>query len=252
LPRNRTLIREPSAAEASLVLLVQRAWRQAEPGVKRAVVAALAEDDPKLLAGAKQALERAVSSDVIRRTVRRAAERIVGDLRRQVQALLPATMTVPADAAEELVRSWERDLLTQLRDLFIGEAVSTDSTEERVDGVMRSILTRVRQAASRARATTESVIGAARETVGAVTRRVVSVARGLLGQANQAVQQAVGITEYQWITKSDDRVRPGHVKLHGTIQKWSSPPITDAKGHRAHPGQERNCRCLAMPVVPVP
>lgn len=45
-------------------------------------------------------------------------------------------------------------------------------------------------------------------------------------------------------------VRPDHLRLKGTFQKWDSPPVTNLKtGARNHPGCDYGCRCFAKVVV---
>jgi hypothetical protein len=61
--------------------------------------------------------------------------------------------------------------------------------------------------------------------------------------------QAAGSPGYFWTSELDRVVRPGHVALEGTIQLWSDPPDT-GDGYRAHPGEPKNCRCVAVPYAP--
>lgn len=63
-------------------------------------------------------------------------------------------------------------------------------------------------------------------------------------------QRASGIQQYTWSTSLDERVRPGHRELEGTVQDWTSPPETDDDGRRNHPGEDFNCRCVPIPYVP--
>ncbi len=59
-----------------------------------------------------------------------------------------------------------------------------------------------------------------------------------------------GIKQYIWSTSKDERVRPDHKVLDHQIFTWDSPPITDrTTGEKNHPGQDYNCRCLALPVI---
>lgn len=72
----------------------------------------------------------------------------------------------------------------------------------------------------------------------------------LNGELTRSRQQQAGITEYTWSTSRDERVRPGHRELQGTVQKWSKPPIVDPRtGRREHPGGDFRCRCAAIPKV---
>ncbi len=75
----------------------------------------------------------------------------------------------------------------------------------------------------------------------------------LAAEFERARQVEVGIVKYVWrIINSpvgDERVRPGHRALDGSTQSWDKPPVTDATGYRAHPGEPRNCRCRAEPAA---
>lgn len=70
----------------------------------------------------------------------------------------------------------------------------------------------------------------------------------------------VGINKYRWSTSQDERVRPAtpaavrsgenHRRLHGKIFEYGNPPIVNVKtGRRAEPGEDFNCRCVAIPVL---
>jgi len=64
-----------------------------------------------------------------------------------------------------------------------------------------------------------------------------------LSEMRQDQAASLGSGEYVWITKRDDRVRPYHRVLEGTIQRWDSPPVTNKDGAHNHPGEDFNCRC---------
>ena len=62
-----------------------------------------------------------------------------------------------------------------------------------------------------------------------------------------------GSTRYVWYCRHDNRVRPGHEALRGTIQFWDSPPCDDPqKGTHNHPGCAFGCRCWAGPIIELP
>lgn len=74
------------------------------------------------------------------------------------------------------------------------------------------------------------------------------------GDLNRIRQTALGVTEYQWSTSLDERVRgnpegrypnarPSHWDREGKTFKWSDPPSD------GHPGQPINCRCVARAVI---
>jgi SPP1 gp7 family putative phage head morphogenesis protein len=72
----------------------------------------------------------------------------------------------------------------------------------------------------------------------------------LYGQIQQERQEKAGITKYVWTTSQDERVRPDHADLDGTVQAWDDPPVVDKRtGRRGHPGFDYQCRCTAVPVL---
>lgn len=78
-----------------------------------------------------------------------------------------------------------------------------------------------------------------------------SVGSSLAGALEEVRQREVGIGKYKWrIINSptgDEKVRPEHRALDGSLQSWTDPPVTDRYGNKNHPGQAPNCRCRAEP-----
>lgn len=72
----------------------------------------------------------------------------------------------------------------------------------------------------------------------------------LNGQITQATQVSVGIEKYEWVTSGDSRVRPIHDELNGTIQRWDTPPVISDDGRTGHPGEDYQCRCVALAIIP--
>ena len=68
----------------------------------------------------------------------------------------------------------------------------------------------------------------------------------LMGRLSHERQVAVGIREYEWSTAGDERVRTEHEANSGVVFEWGKPPAT------GHPGEDIQCRCLAMAVIPAP
>lgn len=64
----------------------------------------------------------------------------------------------------------------------------------------------------------------------------------LNGQIAQQRMARAGITKYTWSTSGDERVRPEHAALEGQVFSWDAPPPP------GHPGQDFQCRCVAVPV----
>lgn len=66
----------------------------------------------------------------------------------------------------------------------------------------------------------------------------------LAGAINEARQKDAGLTYFVWSTSNDERVRPEHAALDNQVFDWSALPEPGA------PGQDFQCRCVAIPYVP--
>jgi SPP1 gp7 family putative phage head morphogenesis protein len=59
-----------------------------------------------------------------------------------------------------------------------------------------------------------------------------------------------GVRKYKWSTSHDVRVRHDHNDLNGKVFTYGDPPIVDkTTGRKAEPGEDYNCRCVAIPVI---
>jgi SPP1 gp7 family putative phage head morphogenesis protein len=91
------------------------------------------------------------------------------------------------------------------------------------------------------------------EAYGIDRRHAQFIARDQMAKLNadltRAQQKDAGVEEYVWSTSGDRRVRDRHRELDGKRFKWGDPPIVDKRtGRRAAPGEDYNCRCVALPV----
>lgn len=82
------------------------------------------------------------------------------------------------------------------------------------------------------------------------------IARDQMAKLNanitQQQQSDAGVTEYVWRTVGDGRVRESHRHLNNKRFKYSDPPVVDNKtGRRANPGEDYQCRCVALPVFDI-
>lgn len=71
----------------------------------------------------------------------------------------------------------------------------------------------------------------------------------LNGQLTEDRHREAGITQYEWVTSGDERVRPMHRNLNGKRFSWERPPVVSSDGRREHPGGDYQCRCVANPVI---
>lgn len=72
------------------------------------------------------------------------------------------------------------------------------------------------------------------------------IARTEVGKLNSQLtktrMEAAGVTKYRWQASMDERTRPEHAARNGRIYEWSKPPSG------GHPGEDFQCRCVAIPV----
>lgn len=74
---------------------------------------------------------------------------------------------------------------------------------------------------------------------------------------NKARQQGIGLTKYTWSASLDERTRDQHAEAHGHIFSWDSDEAVDgsgvskplgvADGEPCDPGDDIQCRCVAIP-----
>lgn len=100
--------------------------------------------------------------------------------------------------------------------------------------------------------------------VGQAQRRAGSMARNSMGltvgEYRLITSKAMGNNDYIWRTMGDERVRPtpdyplgNHRVLDNKKFSWDAPPVTvPSTGSRAHPGQDPECRCWAIPIFLLP
>lgn len=125
----------------------------------------------------------------------------------------------------DLIKSIPRQYLEQ-----IGEAVNKGFT---VGMRWESIVARIRE------------IGDIAETRARVIAR--DQTSKLNAAFNEVRQTQVGIEEYSWSGVMDQRERPSHRAMEGSVQRWDAPPEVD--GERVHPGEPILCRCSAIPRI---
>lgn len=100
---------------------------------------------------------------------------------------------------------------------------------------------------------TTTIVKEIQKVYGTNRRHAQLIARDQIAKLNSQIcrmqQEDAGVTEYIWSTSGDSRVRSGHRKLNGKRFRWDDPPVVDDKtGRRCHPGEDYQCRCVALAV----
>jgi SPP1 gp7 family putative phage head morphogenesis protein len=138
-----------------------------------------------------------------------------------------------------------------------------------IAGLQESQVQRVTDVLRRAQSTGdrwEDVAPGIKHAAGVGIDRARLIARDQTNKFNGAMQRitqtSAGVDEYTWSTTKAASVRgyPGgpntrtggasHYALEGTRHKWSDPPVIPGTTDRAHPGEQINCECVAIPVIP--
>ena len=74
------------------------------------------------------------------------------------------------------------------------------------------------------------------------------IARDQVSKLNSELTRArhleAGIVEYEWLTNIDGRERQSHADNNGKIFRYDDPPP------EGNPGEEIQCRCQAIPILP--
>lgn len=93
----------------------------------------------------------------------------------------------------------------------------------------------------------ESIVASIREIGGVTESRARLIARDqtskLNGALTRARQTSLGVSRYRWSGANDERERETHRENNGKTFSWDDPPPT------GHPGEDINCRCVAIPII---
>lgn len=192
-------------------------------------------------------------SDAISSTSRKAVERELLRLQKPLARAVEASFTLMAKTVNESTLKGIQALgIVVRRDVRIAELI---------DRAMRSNVMLIQEAASEiankvsaileiptnSGLRAEELADQIRASTGVSESRAALIARDqtlkLSGNLTQARQVAAGVTSYIWSTSNDERVRPEHEALSGETFSWDAPPDV------GHPGEDIQCRCVAIPII---
>lgn len=246
--------RGPIATYAKLLRAIER---DMDTGIR----AAFERETGVRLDGPADGGAPALDDALIKRLVRIIQKLVTDAIRRKdlVKTLVEVARRTDKVAAENLVRQ-----VRALRGIDPAppdprKAKLSDVFREEQVNLIRSLaedkLHRVRRVLDEHRgARVQDVAKRLREETGASRSKAELIARDQVMKLNAVVtwerHTAAGITEYEWSTSGDERVRPGHARLNGKRFKYAEPPVVDESGRTANPGEDYQCRCIAVPLIP--
>lgn len=242
--------------------LVNQVMKKHLPEIRKAAAAERdakrRQDDVGDLMKAVEKAFRAMGEELDRSTAKFALRQKLEDL---------ATMTRKLS-----IQEWKREVkatlgIDLLDDYYLGEFYrqQIQSWVEENVGLIKSLpqetLTEMQNIVSQGFKTGKSVtsiVGDIRNTYGIKKSSARLLARDQLGKLNSQLtrqqQTDAGVSEYVWSTSKDSRVRDSHKSLDGKTFKWSDPPVVTPPGkpvRRCHPGEDYQCRCVALPVFDI-
>jgi len=190
--------------------------------------------------------KQVVNKDDAKRTAGRAAQRVNKSQSRHHNATMRTVLGVDPVQAEPWLKPEVK--------LFVNENASLITTipEDYLTTVEQMVYQDSKRKLSppQMRANIVEQFGVSEGRAKVIARDQVSKFNGRLTELRQV---NAGIKSYVWMTSKDGRVRSSHAHLDGEQFNWDEPPVTVSTGKRAgernHPGQDIQCRCLALPVV---
>lgn len=203
----------------------------------------LAEDMAELLKSVQRRFRaiwperriRAFAEDLFRRVNAQNGRQFItqwgSELRPNIPSVAPTNDMGLQEAFVErnvgLIRSIDARYFSEIEGLVM-DAIANGT---RVEQLSRDIRARYGVSQSRARLIARDQVG---KVVGQLTRRR---------------QQAAGVEQAQWSTSQDERVRKTHREVNGRVYDLDGPGVL-VGGKRLFPGQDYQCRCSSIPVLP--
>ena len=167
-----------------------------------------------------------------------AYERVIGNMNFDIDKTIGIPITLTEEQKTIIAKEWTNNL-----DLYIKNFLQENITQLRQDIEQNTL------SGNRA----ENLVKSIQSRYDVTKSKAKFLARQetslLMSKMRETRYANAGIRKYKWSTSNDTRVRHRHKELDGKIYLFSSPPIVDKKGNRANPGEDFNCRCLAIPVV---
>lgn len=262
LRRRIPVTREPVSAKLRYLAALRRLMRTLRARSLPRILAALSPSgspEPTVAATARLQLRRDAFDDTVHEVLRGLRLAIDDEVR---VAVAPAAAVaaesagrVSAASIEEQFRAVEVDVLGRVpsvaplvlgfvrRNVDLVTSVARAELDEVEDLVRAAVVSgrRVEDLADEIRE---------RFRVGESRAELIAVDQVLKlhGEVTRERQVGLGVKRYTWNTVGDERVRPIHRELDGTVHDWNDPPVVSEDGRREHPGGDYRCRCVAVPL----
>jgi SPP1 gp7 family putative phage head morphogenesis protein len=183
--------------------------------------------------------------DVAAKTARRAS---LSDWKTMVKEALDLTVDEPfyIETTDDLITKWAYESAQKIKSYpqeYLGKIQEIIEWGYRTNQPMVNVYRRIEKA------------------TGDTRSHVKMIARDQMGTLNCMMtkyeHESMGVSNYIWVTRHDNRVRECHRQLDGKMFSWDNPPamwyMTKSRGivytgRYCHPGEDYCCRCRAKPV----
>lgn len=218
------------------------AYASFPPDIKSVIVLKIQKDKDQV-ALLKKKTQELSEAEAITLKLGDSLDHTVADLEKQFRKVTPEDLEIPIDLDGHAKKSLQEKFQDNVNTYAMGWS------KEAMDRLRYKV---EQNAAAGYRADTlKKVIMA---EYGITQKRAKFIARqemSLMVSAYRQVRyESAGVNRYVWSTSNDERVRADHKELNGREFSFDNPPIVDKHtGKRGNPGEDWNCRCVALPVI---
>lgn len=154
------------------------------------------------------------------------------------------------DQRTEIAKDWTNNM-----DLFVRDFTQKETKELRTQ-IQKSVYTGNRY--ETAAKLIEKSYGVSQNKAKFLARQETSL---MMAKFKEVRYKQAGSKSYKWRCVHNPKQKspnakyiPGEVRYyHGVLDgkefSWDDPPIVNSKGDRKHPGQDYNCRCVAVAII---
>jgi len=171
-----------------------------------------------------------------------------------------AAMIIDRNVVDQMAKTMPPSIVVPNVKLSISDLATIKANVD--DAIKKSVATAARDLSA---AITKNELDGAnlhdlRELINVHLERLNTRAKGIaeretalfIAKERERLYKSIGVDSYIWQTRLDERVREGHRVLEGEKFSWDSPPVTNPRtGDRNNPGEDHNCRCSPLPIVPI-
>lgn len=159
---------------------------------------------------------------------------------------------IPTVVAPTITDTWEKNFMTLCRS-------TNDEMKKKVSAIVSDAVMNGNNIADTRKQIQEAVATFSKSKANLIARTETAKLNMAISKAQM---EEAGVEYYEWACMLDERTRQSHAKMDGKICIWNNPNVVyDLKTHKTkpraqsavhlHPGDDYNCRCIALPWDPL-